>query len=766
MAKNKQKAPTQSQTTKNLDLSDPRKVERFVSSEFEVSRQYLKKIRKEHPERKNVLEETEMVEPFYSRRISAATNYLPVMMKRFEKYQSVKPDDYTVFFSQPTLSISSLDYRGSLSTGAALWILDTLKDCRKMQKLYENIPWLTDDNPTEMPIIYDPCHSYENIKGLVFVIQSWFENRLSVDSLTSGKTQEMGKDVAKEPHGVKVNPDPCAHFSAILDLIPDETKNRAVRRLEDKVWEWADIYLSILNDIISRREKVEKKIQVLDNEIVEITKRLKQKGSTKNRSIAGNQSGKMNTVGPVMAPFASPVSPFASLSASGSVPSGPLAAPSFSVMGSYQNDPLELVRQIDRLEDERSGIIEEEKSLRMWAPMTYKISTKGLTEKLGAENAKRFIEFRVDDPFEMCLAFLCLLDRDDDLAWLYSFTLSVMDAVCGQLPWAKGDYDEDEDTIWHPHDFFEMLLDDNESDEESVNYSVDRYLDEDWFGLKYTTDDVYEMDNERASIAQIVYQMTGAVLPRNTYRYDGMKKRLRKDGLSNTRIDRAVAAMMILGEVQRRSRNWMFDDFSFDNLMGKVTGKLDRDKPDEEKEADVSSDLAGTIEKLKAENTALKKENDRLRQAAHAASREVKESQQNIEKLEQEAEEHTQELADLRELVFNQQNGEYEKDTPDTTIAFPYETRHRIVVFGGHDSWLRKIRQKLPAVRFVDREASPNADLIRNADVIWIQANSLAHKHYYKIIDIVRKYNKPIRYFAYASATKCAEQVVAEDRKG
>ena len=123
-AKNKQKTPTQPQTTKNLDLSDPRKVERFVSGEFEVSRQYLKKIRKEHPERKNVLLETEMVEPLYSRRIRAAANYLPVMMKHFEKYQSVKPDDYTVFFAQPTLSISSLDYRGSLSTGAALWILD------------------------------------------------------------------------------------------------------------------------------------------------------------------------------------------------------------------------------------------------------------------------------------------------------------------------------------------------------------------------------------------------------------------------------------------------------------------------------------------------------------------------------------------------------------------------------------------------------------------------------------------------------------------
>ena len=66
-----------------------------------------------------------------------------------------------------------------------------------------------------------------------------------------------------------------------------------------------------------------------------------------------------------------------------------------------------------------------------------------------------------------------------------------------------------------------------------------------------------------------------------------MKKRRRKDGLSNTRMDRAVAAMMILGEVQRRSRNWMFDEFSFDDLMEKVNGEPDGDAPDEEKKANV-----------------------------------------------------------------------------------------------------------------------------------------------------------------------------------
>lgn len=261
--------------------------------------------------------------------------------------------------------------------------------------------------------------------------------------------------------------------------------------------------------------------------------------------------------------------------------------------------------------------------------------------------------------------------------------------------------------------------------------------------------------------------MTGAILPRNTRRYDGIKKQLRKDGLSNARIDRAISAVMVLGEVQRQSSNWLFDAFPMDDRPDEAAGEGDPGRiplPAETEEE--TGALAEAAERLNAENAALKKENDRLRQAAHAALCEVKESQQRIEKLELEAEEHTQELADLRELVFNQQNGEYEKAVPESSVAFPYETRRRTVVFGGHDSWLREIRQKLPAVRFVDRGASPNADLIRNADVIWIQTNSLAHKHYYKIIDVVRKYSKPIRYFAYASATKCAEQVVAEDKKG
>ena len=278
----------------------------------------------------------------------------------------------------------------------------------------------------------------------------------------------------------------------------------------------------------------------------------------------------------------------------------------------------------------------------------------------------------------------------------------------------------------------------------------DRVLDEDWYIQRYTTAGGDSQFTERISAAQMIYKLTGSVLPRNISRYDGTRKMLRKCGMPKAQIDKSIAAMTVLAEAQRQSRDW----------FGEMDFNTDDDFDDVEEETISQED----IEKLVAENKALKQENDRLRETAYAASREAKENLRSVEQLRLEAEEYTQELAGLREIVFNQQNGEYENETPDATIEFPYETEHRIVVFGGHDSWLREIKQKLPEVRFLGREASPKADLIRNADVVWIQANSLAHKHYYKLIDIVRKYSKPVRYFAYASATKCAEQIVVEDR--
>lgn len=49
--------------------------------------------------------------------------------------------------------------------------------------------------------------------------------------------------------------------------------------------------------------------------------------------------------------------------------------------------------------------------------------------------------------------------------------------------------------------------------------------------------------------------------------------------------------------------------------------------------------------------------------------------------------------------------------------------------------------------------------------MVWIQNNCISHPQYWRIVKACKVYNVQLRYFAYASAEKCAEQLVEEDQK-
>ena len=85
------------------------------------------------------------------------------------------------------------------------------------------------------------------------------------------------------------------------------------------------------------------------------------------------------------------------------------------------------------------------------------------------------------------------------------------------------------------------------------------------------------------------------------------------------------------------------------------------------------------------------------------------------------------------------------------------------MVFGGHDTWRKAIRPMLPDIRFFDREMLPDINAVKGADAVWIQPNALSHPFYYRVIDMARKENIPIRYFGFASARKCAEQLAVDE---
>ena len=63
----------------------------------------------------------------------------------------------------------------------------------------------------------------------------------------------------------------------------------------------------------------------------------------------------------------------------------------------------------------------------------------------------------------------------------------------------------------------------------------------------------------------------------------------------------------------------------------------------------------------------------------------------------------------------------------------------------------------------ITENLSFSPDIIRNADVVWIQNNRMGHSQFFSIVKQCKLAGVQMRYFGYASAEKCAEQLVKED---
>ena len=186
---------------------------------------------------------------------------------------------------------------------------------------------------------------------------------------------------------------------------------------------------------------------------------------------------------------------------------------------------------------------------------------------------------------------------------------------------------------------------------------------------------------------------------------------------------------------------------------------------DEEAPEAPSETDAEKIERLEAQVTKLKSDLARSQTDFHEAERAAKDARKALEDAKKDASRDRRELADLRELVFL--DGVEEDATPDTVdeTQYPFTAERTILVFGGHDSWLKEIKPRFRGdIRFLGKDLLFDTAIIRNADIIWIQTNAMKHKQYYRIIDAARQFKKPVRYFTCASAAKCAQQIVDAEK--
>ena len=84
----------------------------------------------------------------------------------------------------------------------------------------------------------------------------------------------------------------------------------------------------------------------------------------------------------------------------------------------------------------------------------------------------------------------------------------------------------------------------------------------------------------------------------------------------------------------------------------------------------------------------------------------------------------------------------------------------KICIFGGHETWIKVIKERFINARFYRGGDLHSLDVIRNADEIWIQSNAISHSFYGKVLDAARLYDIPVWYFKFAGTKKCIEQVI------
>ncbi len=719
----------------DADYSQPQVLKSMVNENYSKISKKMKTVRHNNEAFYELLD---FDKPRVKRRVAATIASCGTLR---EKISAICPDIPNVFYleqdwaianSTPITSIEIQEKRLYFSTGAAIWILDQIKAAGRIEEAAAMLP---DDEETldlvRTPDLWDPCHGTELLFSVLAVIQ-----QRNADCTATDQKRKKGKQNGSfrvfadrfTTAGTHRQDVPSRkRFEMLLSMIPEKAKRAAVHHYEKKFWEWVGCYYRCRAIYAAREHKLSRSCERFCSRASQFIQEQKTAFERSKTAPAVLKKEHIPLDLPSMLPELMSKGSFHR----NSVPP-PRSVP--SDIFSLGDEMVRLDTQSDNLCDEISDFIFDSVSNTASHPSYLK-------EQYGDEIASILGSFSIDDPYELCFAALYLLDQGSDLPWLYFANSNLMENVGRCLPWANGSYRPDEDVIWNP----------NAEGELRRGPRRGRMPDQmDWYRLDYFDKQDAPEDGKRTNLAQIVYDLTGGLMPRDSHRYDGALGELACFGITGYKALPLLNSMLLMGEARRRSEIY-------------VNGYPEEPEPEKREEPqDTVEQLHEALAALRQENNRLKQENGKLKRALHSAARETEDEKEKYTALTEQTQLDRRELAELREIVFYQQN-EIEV-TPDAGIEYPYTVQRRTVVFGGHDSWARAIKPMLKGdIRFIDRNMLPNADLIRHADMIWLQTNSLSHKFYNKIMDVVRTYGISLHYFKFASAEKCAEQVALHD---
>lgn len=380
----------------------------------------------------------------------------------------------------------------------------------------------------------------------------------------------------------------------------------------------------------------------------------------------------------------------------------------------------------------------------------------------------KLMAVEIEDPYEICFGFEILRHMKSPSLFRQVSACAALNAAGRMLPW-YGCAD----------DFYALAY------MEGVHYTDGGWITQE--EPENGCDLYHHFEEDGLNAAQRIYRLSKGVMPGSLHPFERQRRQMLEGGIKNADYIASCAEFLFLANTQlgtERPLGDLEDDDLFDELdeypddereegCEEETDTMPDTEPSDTETNSPPEETADKkkLQKMGEELAELKKQNKSLMAALSEMRRNHEnESGKFKEKLREYRREH-RELADLRELAFNLDHnlfndGAGDDKTEEIGISFPYSPKLRTVIFGGHDSFLREIRQKLPDVTYVStRLYNFDPSIIRNADVVWIQNNAISHSQYWRAIDIAKKYNVQLRYFTCASAHKCAMTLAKWDGK-
>lgn len=384
---------------------------------------------------------------------------------------------------------------------------------------------------------------------------------------------------------------------------------------------------------------------------------------------------------------------------------------------------------------------------------------------------------KIDNPYEICFAAFYLLEcKDDDYAWLIELCGIITEMACELLPWyQRPDFSAQAEIIY--------LC--------AIVPSLNAVYYRSWNGA---TDDETDVNHVRDTLSRIVYRKEGYVLPQSDsilkkiqFMRKGIFEILLEFGLfvitapvlliiflklyylNVTSVPIALVVLVSLA-VCFRNQLHTLNIRMLKRILRKIL--IRRITKCQEIGFPSNIDHIRSIENTEKELDALsrliveqKEELARYKSQIHDAAKTIEEQKFQLDALKAKYDVDSFELAELRDTIYNIQNSiDLEVDVNNIEPHFPYSSKKKIIIIGGHEKWINAMKRYIPNALYIN-PSSLNFDvtLIKNADVLWLQTNAMPHTIYYKIIDKARSSNIRIKYFSFASAKKCAFEIFMDE---